>query len=103
VGDHPISVALGDLDGDGDLAVANGGGDNVSVLLNRTIQLLAGDMNCDGTVNNFDVTRFILPLTHGSLHHELCPDCDPELADVNGDGRMDSFDITPFVHLLTGG
>ena len=37
VGHRPASVALGDLDGDGDLdaCVANGSDDNVSVLLNQ--------------------------------------------------------------------
>ncbi|MBW2605270.1 MAG: VCBS repeat-containing protein [Deltaproteobacteria bacterium] len=38
VGDDPRSVAIGDLDGDGnpDLAAANYHSDNVSVLLNNT-------------------------------------------------------------------
>jgi hypothetical protein len=38
VGVEPLSVALGDLNGDGrvDLAVANGVGNSVSVLLNTT-------------------------------------------------------------------
>ncbi len=37
VGDYPISVAIGDLDGINglDLAVANANGDDVSVLLNQ--------------------------------------------------------------------
>jgi hypothetical protein len=66
-----------------------------------------GDLNCDGAVNNFDITPFVKALTATPPdypeYYALYPDCDRSLGDVNGDGLVNNFDITPFVHLLTGG
>jgi hypothetical protein len=66
-----------------------------------------GDLNCDGRVNNFDITPFVLALTATPpgypQYYALYPDCDRNLGDINSDGRVDNFDITPFVHLLVGG
>jgi hypothetical protein len=66
----------------------------------------AGDLNCDGSVNNFDITAFVLALTatrpgYAEYYAEY-PGCDHMLGDVNGDGRVDNFDISPFVELLVG-
>jgi hypothetical protein len=58
----------------------------------------AGDLNCDGLVNDFDITPFVKAITNPSLYEQLYPGCDI----LNGDGRVNNFDITPFVHLLTG-
>src|SRR5437867_2555895 len=69
VGTYPISVAVGDVNGDGrpDLAVANSGGNTVSVLLG----------NGDGTFQS------ALTFTAGSYPDSVA------VGDVNGDGRPD--------------
>ncbi|MBL8878117.1 MAG: hypothetical protein JNG88_03265 [Phycisphaerales bacterium] len=62
-----------------------------------------GDMNCDGAVNNFDITPFVLAIANGPEYQATYPDCNIAAADVNQDGRVDNFDIDPFVALLAGG
>jgi hypothetical protein len=62
----------------------------------------AGDLNCDGAIDAFDIEPFILALTDPAGYAAAYPDCDIDLADVNGDGTVDSFDIEPFIALLTG-
>jgi hypothetical protein len=68
--------------------------------------LKAGDLNCDGNVNNFDITPFVKALTATppdyAEYYSLYPNCKLRLADINGDGAVNNFDITPFVHLLSG-
>ena len=64
---------------------------------------LAGDLNCDGAVDNFDVDAFVLALVQPEAYYATYPDCNHLHADANGDGSVDSFDIDPFVDLLTGG
>jgi hypothetical protein len=59
-----------------------------------------GDMNCDGIVNNFDISPFIQALTDPTAYELQHPDCDRMLADVNGDGTVNNFDIGPFIGLL---
>ena len=68
-GDEPTSVAIGDLDGDGDpdLAVANGDSDDISVLLN------AGD----GT--------FVTDVTYGAGDYPRSV----AIGDLDGDGDHD--------------
>jgi hypothetical protein len=61
-----------------------------------------GDLNCDGLVNDFDITPFVKTITNPSQYEQLYPDCNIFNADINGDGAVNNFDITPFVHLLTG-
>jgi hypothetical protein len=63
----------------------------------------AGDLNCDGSVNNFDIDPFVLALTNPAQYPAQFPDCDINLADVNNDNAVNNFDIDPFVELLTGG
>ncbi|MGD8451965.1 MAG: hypothetical protein PVJ57_09125 [Phycisphaerae bacterium] len=68
---------------------------------------LTGDLNCDGAVDNFDISPFVLALTATPPdyleYYALYPDCDHMHADVNGDGAVDNFDISPFVQLLLNG
>jgi len=62
-----------------------------------------GDLNCDGTVDGFDIQPFVLALTDPDEYVNQYPNCDVMNADCNGDGSVDGFDIQPFVELLTGG
>lgn len=64
--------------------------------------LLIGDLNCDGLVNNFDITPFVLALSDAAAYEAEFPDCDRAAADVNGDGLINNFDIDAFVALIGG-
>lgn len=61
-----------------------------------------GDLNCDGSVNNFDIDAFVLALTDSEAYAAQYPDCSIQNADANGDGLVNNFDIDPFVALLSG-
>jgi hypothetical protein len=65
-------------------------------------QFAAGDLNCDGAVDGFDIDAFVLALADAAGYAAAHPGCDRALADINGDGAVDGFDIDPFVLLLTG-
>lgn len=66
------------------------------------VEGLVGDLNCDGSVDFFDIDPFITALLYSSAYDGAFPDCDRSLADTNGDGTVSFFDIDPFVTLLTG-
>ncbi len=61
-----------------------------------------GDVNCDGSVDFFDIDAFVLAVTDPAGYADMYLDCDILLADVNGDGAVDFFDIDSFVALVTG-
>ncbi|MGD8451690.1 MAG: hypothetical protein PVJ57_07710 [Phycisphaerae bacterium] len=61
-----------------------------------------GNLNCDASVDNFDITPFVLAVTDPDAYAAAYPDCNPLLADINGDGAINNFDISPFVGLLAG-
>ena len=64
-----------------------------------------GDLNCDNSVNVFDIDPFVLALTSGpgcEPYYDEYPDCDCMLADINCDGNVNVFDIDPFVQCLVG-
>ena len=61
----------------------------------------AGDLNCDGQVNLFDVDPFVLALADPDGYAAAYPECDGLLADANGDGVANLFDIDAFIALLT--
>ncbi|MBU0639674.1 MAG: hypothetical protein KKB50_12480 [Planctomycetes bacterium] len=62
-----------------------------------------GDLNCDGTVNGFDIDAFVAALKGPAYYDPVYPDCDLVLADINADGAVNGFDIDPFIALLIGG
>ena len=62
-----------------------------------------GDLNCDGSVDFFDIGAFVLAVTDAAGYEAAYPDCDIMLADCNGDGAVSFFDIDAFVALITGG
>jgi hypothetical protein len=64
------------------------------------VQDTHGDMNCDGVVNNFDISPFVLAVTDPVAYAAAYPECDILNGDCNGDGVVNNFDISPFVGLL---
>lgn len=60
-----------------------------------------GDVNCDGAVDESDVTPFVLALCNPPLHATLFPGCALQTADLNNDGVLDFADINPFVAVLS--
>lgn len=68
----------------------------VSVRVSR----IAGDTNCDGAVNNFDVDSFVLALIDANAYAAAFPLCDRQNADGDGDGEVTFEDVDPFIGLL---
>jgi hypothetical protein len=66
-------------------------------------EILRGDLNCDGLLNNFDIDPFVLALTDPAGYAGNYPACPILAADINGDGLVNNFDIDPFVACLTSG
>ena len=64
--------------------------------------VLPGDVNCDGSINSFDIDPFVLAMTDADGFAAAYPQCSRFNADCNADGAIDSFDIDPFVAMLTG-
>lgn len=62
---------------------------------------LLGDMNGDGSVDNFDIDPFVQALTNPELWREQYPGIQLECAaDINQDGVFNNFDIDPFVAVV---
>jgi hypothetical protein len=61
-----------------------------------------GDLNCDGTINAFDIDPFVMALTNPTLYVSTY-DCELLNGDINCDGQVNAFDIDPFVQCLTTG
>jgi hypothetical protein len=64
------------------------------------LQVLTGDLNCDGLVDHRDINRFVLILSDPAAYAAACPACPTANADANGDGSVGFGDINPFVNLL---
>lgn len=61
-----------------------------------------GDLNCDGSVNGFDVEPFVQALSDPAGYAAAHPNCSANLADISQDGSLNGFDIDGFVGLLGG-
>lgn len=67
-----------------------------------SLPLVPGDMNCDGSVNGFDIDGFTLALSDPNAYGAAFPACDVMNADANGDGTVNGQDINEFINLLGG-
>ncbi|MBU0638128.1 MAG: hypothetical protein KKB50_04625 [Planctomycetes bacterium] len=64
-----------------------------------------GDLNCDGSIDGFDIDPFVLVLGDSEPYdnyYAQYPNCDHMLGDINEDGLINGFDIDAFVILLGG-
>lgn len=92
------SLLAADIDGDSRIELVVNTTTSVQVFELR--RSLAGDMNCDGRINGFDIDPFVLAVVRPDLYALQFPSCDILRGDVDGNGRFDNFDIDPFVGLL---
>ena len=58
------------------------------------------DLNCDGSIDAFDIEPFILALFDPDEYRRAHPTCDALLADIDQSGSVDALDIEPFIDLL---
>ncbi len=78
---------------------AYGRGQGQVAVANSPVTML-GDLNCDGSVDFFDVDGFTMAVTDPDGYEAAYPDCDISAGDCNGDGEVDFFDIDAFVALV---
>ncbi|MFH1747580.1 MAG: dockerin type I domain-containing protein [Planctomycetota bacterium] len=64
---------------------------------------LAGDMNCDGLVNAYDIDGFILAIGNPDDYEQTYPNCLLANADMNKDGIANAYDIDGFIAAVGGG
>ena len=62
-----------------------------------------GDVNCDGSVNLFDVAPFVVAVSDPDGYAVQYPNCDLMQADIDQSGVVDLFDIDPFVTCVVEG
>ncbi len=65
----------------------------------RLASTKVGDLNCDGSVDFFDIDPFVAALSSESYAGAF-PGCDATLADADRNGAIDFFDIDAFVARL---
>ncbi len=74
--------------------------DFISVKVSVPDTTVPADVNCDGSVDFFDIDAFLLALFDPTGYATAYPGCSILSADVSGDGSVDFFDIDPFVNCL---
>lgn len=62
--------------------------------------ILRGDMNCDGLVNNFDIDTFVTALLAPADYLAAFPNCNLLAGDINRDDALNNFDIAPFAECV---
>ena len=92
-------------DDDGQLYLFySGAGENaigVASLTFNSTEVLLGDMNGSGEVNNQDIMSFALALFDRSAYSLMFPEIDPdEVGDFSDDGVMNNIDIAGFAAVL---
>lgn len=63
-------------------------------------EFICGDIDCNGSIDAFDIEPFILALLNPAQYAIDFPNCELAVADINGDGQVDSFDIEPFISVV---
>jgi hypothetical protein len=85
----------------GDTIAAVLGVDNITAL--GPIQVIVGDLDCDGDVDFDDIDDLVLGLTDPQAYENMF-DVPPSLkGDTDGDDDLDFDDIAGFVQILSGG
>ncbi len=86
-----------------DLAsVVNGAVGFVDIGAAETQPVTLGDMNCDGSVDFFDIDPFLEALFDPAGYAAAFPGCNILNGDLNSDGLVNFFDIDPFVACVFG-
>ncbi|MGD8451882.1 MAG: right-handed parallel beta-helix repeat-containing protein [Phycisphaerae bacterium] len=104
-GDPSCVPQPGETDLDGQYRLWDGDGNGVAIVdmgADEFGSYVFGDLNCDGAVDNFDLSAVVLALTNPQAYAATYPHCSAILADINHDGAIDNFDIGPFIALITG-
>jgi hypothetical protein len=79
-----------------------GGGDLGDEAFMWTRVPRAGDINCDGRIDFFDIDPFVMALFDEPGYAAAYPDCWRITADITRDGLVDFFDIDPCIACLLG-
>ncbi|MCG3126113.1 MAG: hypothetical protein CHACPFDD_00943 [Phycisphaerae bacterium] len=98
--DDPFWNTDGDINERGEI-VWRAGGPTAPRDVRALRRFGVGDLNCDGSVDAFDIEGFVVAIADPALYALLHPECDRMLADVNDDSSANAFDIDPFVDILT--
>lgn len=85
-----------DVNDKGEFILLTGDYGDTDLLFAKRLRL--GDLNCDGSVDAFDIEPFVIAMFDPESFAST--NCDLTLADLNGDGRVDAFDIEPFLEAL---